>query len=156
MLVVSARSPYHTLVGYLTRALYWIARAAVSGALLSGVLAMHALTGPYPSDAPMTAGSITGMSAMAGLADTDSSADATPTGILAAAVSAADTSMCGHTPCVAILRGHVQLPVPGQLGRVGVLLDTLNPAGASEGGLLSSQRAPPPGAALTRLCISRT
>ena len=153
---------YHTLVGYvaagsvaMTRALYWIARAAVGGAVLSGVFAMHALSVPYPADAAMTAGSMIGRSAMAGPAET-ASRDAAPTGLVAAAVSATDTSMCGHTPCVAIQRGHAHSPVPGQLGQVGVLLDSANSAGASVAGLLSSQRAPPPGAALTRLCISRT
>ena len=139
----------------MTRALYWIARAAVGGAVLSGVLAMHALSGPYPSDAAMTAGPMMGMSAMAGPAETPSR-DAAPTGMVAAAVSATDASMCGHTPCVAILRGHAHSPAPGQLGPVGVLLDSVNSAGTSEAGPLSSQRAPPSGAALTRLCISRT
>jgi len=137
------------------RARYWIARAALSGAVVSGVLAMHALSGPYPSDAAMTAGPMTGLSVMAGPAETPSR-DAAPTGMVAAAVSATDASMCGHTPCVAILRGHAHSPVPGQLGQVGVPLDSVNSAGAGEAGLLPSQRAPPPGAALTRLCISRT
>jgi len=151
-------SPYDTPVGYMaagpvamTRALYWIAGAAVSGVLLIAVLAMHALIGPHPADAASTMG----RSAMTGPAQTPSR-DAAPTGTVAAAVSATDTSMFGHTPCVAILRGHALSPVPGQLSQVGVLVDSVNSAGAGEAGLVSSQRAPPPGAALMRLCISRT
>jgi hypothetical protein len=133
----------------MTRAVRWIARAVVSGAVLIGVLAMHALTGPYPASA-MTAGLMTGMSPMAA-AHAPGAADMIPPSF-----SSADASMCGHIPCVAILRGHTHSPAPGQPVDVGGLLDAVDTVGAGDVGPLPLQRAPPPGSVLTRLCISRT
>jgi len=137
----------------MTGALTWFARATVGGAVLIGVLAMHALTKPSPAGSAMTVESMTEVPAIAAGAHRPPAA---PTHMIGTVLSGADASMCGHTPCVAILRGHAHSPVPGQVGQVGVPVNSVNSAGASDASLLSSQRAPPPGAALTRLCISRT
>ena len=125
----------------MTRDRSWFGRALLGCAVLIGVLAMHALTGPYPAD-----GAMTGMAAMA-------ETHAPAPGLV---LSAEDASMCGHTPCVAILRGHTQPRPPGLLAEVGVLLDAVDAAGVREACPLPLPRAPPSGPSLTRLCISRT
>jgi hypothetical protein len=129
----------------MTRDRSWFGRALLGCAVLIGVLAMHALTGPYPADRSMT-----GTSAMA-------EAQALETApALAVVLTSADESMCGHTPCVAVLRGHTHPRPPSQLGEVGVLLDAAEAVGVGDTGPLPLPRAPPPGPSLTRLCISRT
>jgi len=137
----------------MTRTLSRFARAAVSGAVLVGVLAMHALTMPSPAGSAMSVESITGMPAIAAEAHPPQVA---PTHLIATALSGVDASMCGHPPCVAILPGHAHSPTPVQPGDVDALIGTLDPAGVGDAGPLPLQRAPPPGAVLTRLCISRT
>jgi hypothetical protein len=136
----------------MTRGCTWFARAVLCCAVLIGVLAMHALTGPYPAGTGMTAEPMTGVSPMAAA----HAPGAAPTDMIPPSFSSADVSMCGHIPCVAILRGHTHSPAPGQPVDVGCLLDAGDAVGAGEVGPLPSQRAPPPGLLLTRLCISRT
>ncbi len=131
----------------MSRTLTRLARVAAGVVLLIGVLAMHALTGPYSAASALTADSMPRTSATTHYAVT---AHAVP-----AAVSATDESMCGHAPCVAILRGHQHSPSSGQPGGVCALLDAVDPAGARDAPPLLSMRASPPGL-LTRLCISRT
>jgi hypothetical protein len=129
----------------MTRDRSWFGRALLGCAVLIGVLGMHALTGPYPAD-----GAMTGMAAMA----ETHALDTAPTP--AVVLTGADESMCGHTPCVAVLRGHTHPRPPGLLAEVGVLLVAVDAAGVGEACPLPLPRAPPLGPSLTRLCISRT
>jgi hypothetical protein len=127
----------------MTRDRSWFGRALLGCAVLIGVLAMHVLTGPYPAERSMS-----GTPAMAEALDTART--------LAVVLTSADESMCGHTPCVAVLRGHTHPRPPSQVGEVGVLLDATEAVGAGDTGPLPLPRAPPLGPSLTRLCISRT
>lgn len=118
--------------------------------LLVGLIGMHGLVGPAPSDARMGAPSATAMTAHSSVGAVTGSASVDALAVLDDVLGCAGT----HADCAAVLRPAIHLPVPTSIAP-----EPMVPPGANASpvrGEVGDPRAPPPAVSLERLCICRT